>query len=113
MFVYPDLGNLSQFSNDIATEIELGKTKIVAFHFKETAPNQFRNLTFGTGTVDFVKILKVIQAHQIYVPMMIEMWSENDPAETMSQNITKLVAAKTFYEQQWQLVGEDVQQKRN
>lgn len=45
--------------------------------------------------------------------MMIEMWSENDPAETMSQNIAKLVAAKTFYEQQWQLVGEDVQQKGN
>ena len=113
LFVYPDLGNLSQFSNDVATEIELGKAKIVAFHFKETAPNQFRNLTFGTGTVDFVKILKVIQAHQIYVPMMIEMWSENDPAETMSQNIAKLAAAKTFYEQQWQLVGEDVQQKGN
>ena len=107
-YVYPDLGNLNQFAtNDIENELELGKNKIVAFHFKDTTPNQFRDLDFGSGTVDFVRSLKCLKKLKINAPIMIEMWSKNEPNETIEQNIKYIAKAKEFYDKQWKLAGND------
>ena len=101
LFIYPDLGNLSQFSLDLEGEISLGKPHIVAFHFKETAPGRFRQLNFGQGNVAFSSIFQTLTALQIYTPIVIEMWSANAPDESLASNLEILQQARVFYEQQW------------
>ncbi|VEU74203.1 L-ribulose-5-phosphate 3-epimerase [Mycoplasmopsis citelli] len=100
-YIYPDLGNLNQFTEDVANEILLGKDKIVAFHFKDTLPRKFKEVPWGKGTVDFPKSLKEIKRNKLDVPILIEMWSKNDPEETAEQNIELLREAKAFYLKQW------------
>lgn len=58
--VYPDLGNLSAWSqNDVGYELEQGIGSITAIHLKdtlavtETFPGKFKEVPFGAGCVDF------------------------------------------------------------
>lgn len=98
LFVYPDLGNLSRFSNDLEAEIEVGKELIVACHFKDTLPGRFKEVEFGKGDVDFLtpvtKLLKV----GFVGPFLIEMWSKNDPDETQKDNLKRISEAKNFFD---------------
>ena len=58
--VYPDVGNLSAWGNDVPAELKLGIDRIAAIHLKDTqpvtehSPGQFRDVPFGEGCVDFV-----------------------------------------------------------
>lgn len=60
--VYPDCGNITNaskiYSTDVKEDILKGKGHIVAVHLKETVPGKYREITFGTGHVDFDKIIK-------------------------------------------------------
>lgn len=60
--VYPDIGNLNNaallYKSDILADMEKGKGHIVAAHIKETMPGKYREVPFGTGVVDFERILK-------------------------------------------------------
>ncbi|MBG0730796.1 L-ribulose-5-phosphate 3-epimerase [Mycoplasma sp. 'Moose RK'] len=112
VFLYPDIGNLTRFSNDLEAEIKLGANKIVAFHFKDTLPNIFKNVDFGTGDVDFVSAFKFILAAKINVPFVIEMWhKEKDYLESASfaENFAKQVAiirtAREFFNQKLRLAN--------
>lgn len=105
--IYPDLGNLYQWSNNIENELTIGKNQIVGFHFKDTEPGVFRDVPFGFGTVDFVKILKVIKNLKLNVPVLIEMWSKNEKNETIENAVNYISNAKSFYEEQWKKVGGD------
>ncbi|UUM19547.1 L-ribulose-5-phosphate 3-epimerase [Mycoplasma sp. 1578d] len=100
-YIYPDLGNLNQFTKDIENEIFLGSDKIVAFHFKDTLPDKFKEVPWGQGTVDFVHSLKQIKHNNLNVPILIEMWSKNQDDETPEHNIQLLKQAKEFYQTQW------------
>ena len=40
-----------------AEDIELGKGHIVAAHLKETIPGHYREIPFGTGQIDFKKMV--------------------------------------------------------
>lgn len=79
--VYPDIGNLTAWDNDVKKEIDLGISKIVAIHLKDTlAPcgdfaGQFKCVPFGAGCVDFAECFKILKAHNYAGPYMIEMWS--------------------------------------
>ncbi|QIL46820.1 L-ribulose-5-phosphate 3-epimerase [Vagococcus coleopterorum] len=82
--VYPDLGNLSAWSeNDIAYELEQGTNSIVAIHLKDTyavtgeCQGQFRDVVFGEGCVDFKGCLETLHRLNYPGPFLIEMWSEN------------------------------------
>lgn len=59
--VYPDIGNLNNaallYGSDILEDIELGKGHVFAIHIKETVPGKYREVPFGTGAVDFPKVL--------------------------------------------------------
>lgn len=85
--VYPDLGNLSAWGHNVATELENGFSKIVAVHVKDTLPvtntfpGKFRDVPFGQGCVDFVLAFKVLKKLDYKGPFLIEMWSEksSDP----------------------------------
>lgn len=62
--VYPDVGNLSAWGNDVTAELKLGIDRIAAIHLKDTqpvteqSPGQFRDVPFGVSCVGFVCILK-------------------------------------------------------
>ncbi len=64
--VYPDVGNLSAWGNDVPAELKLGIDRIAAIHLKDTqpvteqSPGQFRDVPFGEGCVDFVGIFKTL-----------------------------------------------------
>lgn len=51
--VYPDVGNITNGTDDAAADVEAGYGHIVAAHLKETKPGVFRDLHYGDGHVDF------------------------------------------------------------
>lgn len=88
--VYPDVGNLSAWpENDTLYELELGirEKEIVAIHLKdtlavtETFPGKFKEVPFGEGCVDFIKIFSKLKELNYKGPFLIEMWTEksDDP----------------------------------
>lgn len=80
--VYPDIGNLTAWDNDVAAELALGIDRIAAIHLKETRkvrpdfPGQFRDLLFGEGEVDFIGAFKTLKALDYRGAFMVEMWTE-------------------------------------
>lgn len=60
--IYPDCGNVTNATlekGSSATEdFAKGKGHIAAVHLKETVPGKFREITFGTGHVNFEEIIK-------------------------------------------------------
>lgn len=60
--VYPDCGNITNAALDYGTspveDFETGRGHISAVHLKETVPGKFREITFGTGHVNFEEIIK-------------------------------------------------------
>ncbi|OOM77735.1 L-ribulose-5-phosphate 3-epimerase UlaE [Clostridium puniceum] len=60
--IYPDCGNVTNASLDYGInpieDFETGRGHISAVHLKETVPGKFREITFGTGHVNFEEIIK-------------------------------------------------------
>lgn len=90
--VYPDVGNLSAWGNDVPAELALGIDRIAAIHLKdtyavtETKPGQFRDVPFGEGCVDFVNVFKTLDKLNYRGAFLIEMWTEKS-AEPVSEII--------------------------
>lgn len=80
--VYPDLGNLSAWGNDVDAELAAGIADIVGVHVKETlavgpgSAGQFRDVPFGTGCVDFVAAFRTLKSLGYAGPFLVEMWTE-------------------------------------
>ena len=83
--LYPDIGNLSAWGNDVEKELEKGSSSIVAVHLKDTLavsdsfPGKFKNVPFGTGCVDFVKCFHTLERLGYKGPYLVEMW--NNPEQ--------------------------------
>ncbi|MDF2845771.1 MAG: ulaE [Herbinix sp.] len=60
--VYPDSGNVTnatlQYGTKAVDDFEKGRGHIAAVHLKETVPGKFREITFGTGHVNFEEIIR-------------------------------------------------------
>lgn len=60
--VYPDCGNVTnatlEYGSSAIDDFSKGKGHIAAVHLKETVPGKFREITFGTGHVNFEDIIK-------------------------------------------------------
>ena len=80
--VYPDIGNLCAWGNDVERDLEDGYSRIVSIHVKETKrvtdtfPGKFRDVPFGAGDMDFVKMFKKLQSLGYKGPSLMEMWSD-------------------------------------
>ncbi|MGI9135145.1 MAG: L-ribulose-5-phosphate 3-epimerase, partial [Rhodoferax sp.] len=91
--VYPDLGNLNAWGNDMAHELGAGIAQIVGVHVKETLPvapgtaGAFRDIAFGDGTVDFVHCFSTLHRLGYAGPFLVEMWTEKaaDPLREIAQ----------------------------
>ena len=95
--LYPDLGNLTAWTHDeVYNELEKGikSQQIIAVHLKEakkvtdTFGGIFRELEFGTGDVDFVKIFETLKKAEFRGPFLVEMWNES--SETPLEDIKKV-----------------------
>ncbi|OIN26350.1 L-ribulose-5-phosphate 3-epimerase [Vibrio barjaei] len=81
---YPDVGNISGWNYDVSTELALSMPHIVQIHLKDTYKvtndyqGQFRDLVIGDGEVDFVAIFETLKRTNCAVPMVIEMWAQDD-----------------------------------
>lgn len=85
--VYPDIGNISAWGNNFDEDFESGKGRITGVHIKETKPGVFRDMTFGEGTVDFVKAFSKLSEIDYQGPYLIEMWANESPVDDAVQNI--------------------------
>lgn len=80
--VYPDIGNLSAWGNDVPQELTLGIHEIVGIHLKDTLavtdahPGTFKEVPFGTGCVDFPRVFAALKSLQYTGPFLVEMWTE-------------------------------------
>ncbi|TNG96336.1 L-ribulose-5-phosphate 3-epimerase [Pasteurellaceae bacterium USgator11] len=98
--VYPDVGNLSAWGNDVSKELELGIDRIAAIHLKdtyavtETCQGQFRDVPFGEGCVDFVNVFKTLQKLNYRGAFLIEMWTEKS-----EEPIAEIINARRWIEQ--------------
>jgi hypothetical protein len=88
--LYPDIGNLSAWDNDVQMELQAGIGHIVAVHVKDTRPGVFKNVPFGTGVVDFERCFETLKQTGYCGPYLIEMWSEtsDDPAAEVAKRGT-------------------------
>ncbi|AHG21406.2 xylulose 5-phosphate 3-epimerase [Chania multitudinisentens RB-25] len=104
--VYPDIGNLSAWGNDVAYELEQGIDQITAIHLKDTLPvapgaaGMFRDVPFGSGCVDFAHTFSVLNRLKYRGPFLLEMWARNDGED--KQHIAQ---AKHWIEQQMKMGG--------
>ncbi|WP_202306584.1 L-ribulose-5-phosphate 3-epimerase [Dryocola clanedunensis] len=74
--LYPDIGNLSAWDNDVQMELQAGSGHIVAVHVKDTRPGVFKNVPFGSGVVEFERCFETLKHSGYRGPYLIEMWSE-------------------------------------
>lgn len=101
--VYPDLGNLTAWGNDVEKELTKGIASIVGVHIKETMavtttfPGQFKCVPFGTGCVDFPKCFRKLEQLNYKGPYLVEMW--NDPK---IDNVQAIKDALKFIEKQFE-----------
>jgi len=81
---YPDVGNINGWNYDTCTELALSAPHITQIHLKDTHKvkegyaGQFRDLVIGEGEVCFSAIFRTIKKYDIVVPMVIEMWAQNE-----------------------------------
>lgn len=97
--VYPDVGNLTAWGNDVDDELRCGIDKIAAIHLKDTLavtpdfPGQFRDVPFGEGCVDFAKVFRTLRKLNYRGTFLIEMWTEK-----AGEPVAELINARRWIE---------------
>lgn len=81
--VYPDCGNLTNaallYQGDVCQDLSSGKGHIVAMHLKETLPGKYRDVPFGTGHVNFQKVIR--RGWELGVRRYVtEFWYQGSPS---------------------------------
>lgn len=94
--VYPDLGNLSQWTDNPSAELELGLEHIVAIHIKDTKPGIFKCVPFGEGTVEFLKLFNTLSKIDYDGPFLIEMWADNNKTYTIEEVTKEIETARLW-----------------
>ena len=97
--VYPDVGNLTAWGNNVDDELSLGIDRIAAIHLKDTYPvtdtcaGQFRDVPFGDGCVDFVGLFKTLKKLNYRGSFLIERWTEK-----ASEPVMEIIQARQWIE---------------
>ncbi len=104
--VYPDVGNLSAWGNDVHAELTLGIDRIAAIHLKDTqlvtatSAGQFRDVPFGEGCVDFVGIFRTLKQLNYRGAFLVEMWTEK-----AKEPVLEIIQARRWIEERMQEGG--------
>ncbi len=97
--VYPDIGNLNAWGNDVKAELQKGRNRIVAVHVKETKNvtddygGQFRDVLFGQGDMDFAAIFRDLKELAYEGPFVLEMWGDK-----LAEPLPEIRRSKEFIE---------------
>lgn len=91
--IYPDIGNITNaakvYGTDVLEDLRSGAGHICALHLKETVPNVFREVPYGTGHVDFPNAIAT--AYELGVRLFVgEFWhlgEENWPEVLKDNNL--------------------------
>jgi L-ribulose-5-phosphate 3-epimerase len=102
--IYPDLGNLTQWSENPALELEKGFNHIVAIHLKDTKKGVFKCVPFGEGTVKFPILFKKLSQLSYSGPFLVEMWANNEKEYTKEESIEEIKNAKLWLQT---MMGDD------
>ncbi len=94
--IYPDLGNLTQWTDRPELELERGFNHIVAIHLKDTRPGVFKCVPFGQGTVKFTQLFKKLMELSYFGPFLVEMWADNEKSHTMEESIDYIKNARLW-----------------
>lgn len=94
--IYPDFGNLSQWTDIPEEELAIGLDHIVGIHLKDTKPGVFKCVPFGEGTVDFVKLFTKMNDLGFQGPFLIEMWADNTRFVSKEECIRDIEEAKAW-----------------
>lgn len=103
--VYPDLGNLTAWGNNVSEELEKGISSIVAIHVKDTkavneqSKGQFKSVTFGEGDVDFKQCFRTLEQLNYNGPYLVEMWSINAEQQDIDNIKKAMTLIKKNYNQ--------------
>lgn len=106
--IYPDMGNLSNFSKDVGGEFELGLSETVAIHVKETKPGIFKEVPFGEGEVRFTEIFQKLKELNYQGMFLIEMWADNSSCQSIGQAAKKIAETYQFVIEKMQEAGMEV-----
>ena len=93
LMVYPDLGNLFAWNNDLEANLTAGIAEIVAIHLKDTmavsdsSSGLFRNLAIGEGEVDFLQYFRILKKLDYAGPFVIEMWHQGQGLDLCLQKL--------------------------
>lgn len=106
--IYPDMGNLSNFSRDVLGELELGIAETVSIHVKETKPGVFKEVPFGEGQVQFTEIFKKLKELNYQGMFLIEMWADNSIVQSVEQASKKISEAYRFVTEKMRQAGMEI-----
>ena len=104
--VYPDVGNLTAWGNELESELVKGIDRIAAIHLKDTFPvtpefpGQFRDVPFGEGCVDFVMLFRILRRLNYRGTFLIEMWTEKS-----AEPLLEIIHARQWIESKMQAAG--------
>lgn len=94
--LYPDIGNLTQFTYDVEAELEMGIQDIVSIHVKETKPGTFKCVPFGEGTVRFAEIFTKLYQLGYSGMFLIEMWADPHASVSVEEAADVIRDARIF-----------------
>ncbi len=94
--VYPDLGNLTQWTDNPSGELVKHIDNIEAIHLKDTLPGVFKCVPFGEGTVQFGELFSTLRSLNYQKPFLIEMWADNDKEYTFEESVKEIKKAKNW-----------------
>lgn len=97
--IYPDLGNLTQWTDDPEIELEIGLKYITGIHLKDTQPGVFKCVPFGQGTVRFEDLFRKLDELEYQGPFLIEMWADNTLNSSCEETIDQIKQAKDWLAQ--------------
>jgi L-ribulose-5-phosphate 3-epimerase len=87
--LYGDIGNLNAMGHDVVAELLAGAGHLAGLHVKDTLAGQFRNVPFGSGSVQFVQAFRTLWQIHFSGPILLEMWGGDEDGEHVIQKITE------------------------
>ncbi len=85
--IYPDIGNITNGTDDYLDDLKAVKGDVIAAHLKETVPGVYRDMEFGEGRVDFDGCIGELLSQGVRI-FNLEFWydGKTDPFEYVVRN---------------------------
>ncbi|MDQ0514102.1 L-ribulose-5-phosphate 3-epimerase [Mycoplasmoides fastidiosum] len=94
--IYPDIGNLSQWTDRPEQDLSDNVQFFLQVHIKSTLPNVFRDLAWEAGNVEYVKLLKTLADQNYTGHFLAEMWAPKDEIFDYEKEMARLNHAYEF-----------------